>query len=92
MATKREPAQALTLSHLRREVKTSLELAVAGLAPTRLVDELATAAGLLEALSQFPRDAAPVLANRGRVVEMSESALRAWAKWQVSQQRRKGSA
>src|SRR4051812_31160625 len=62
MPKRRDASHALSLSQLRREVRTALELAVAALAPTPLVDELATAAGLLEALAQFPHDAAPVLA------------------------------
>ena len=55
----RQTADILRLVHLRRELKTSLELALAGMAPNAVTDSLATAAGLLDALSEFPPDAAP---------------------------------
>src|SRR5947207_11809953 len=52
----------LDLSHLRRETRTALELAVVALAPSELVDRLAKSAGLLEAIAELPRDSAPVVA------------------------------
>lgn len=73
----------LRLTHLRREVKTGLELAVAALAPTALVDGLATAAGLLDALAEFPRASAPVLATLPRATELAEAALQSWREWQA---------
>ena len=39
----------LSLSHLRRETRTALELAVVALAPSELLERLAASAGLLEA-------------------------------------------
>jgi len=74
---------ALKPTHLRRDVKTALELAIALLAPTELVDELAMAAGLLEALGQFPADAAPVLATTPRAIELAHTALAEWQKWEA---------
>jgi hypothetical protein len=92
MPKHREASHALSLSQLRREVRTALELAIAALAPTPLVDELATSAGLLEALAQFPHDASPVVANSARVTQASERALEKWQQWQSTEPRRKGSA
>ena len=86
-----KPVDALKSAHLSRDVKTALELAIALLAPTELVDELAIAAGLLEALSQFPADSAPVIANTPRAIELSHTALADWQKWEALS-RPKGSA
>jgi len=72
----------LDLSHLRRESRTALELAVVALAPAEIVDRLATAAGLLEALVELPTDSAPVIALVPRVQAQAKSALDAWQKWQ----------
>ncbi len=91
MSKSREPVDALRASHLRRDVKTALELAMALLAPTDIVDELATAAGLLEAINQFPDDAAPVIATTPRAIELAHTALAAWQKWEALP-RPKGSA
>jgi hypothetical protein len=89
-STKREPARekgssadALRANHLRREVKTALELAVASMSPTEIVDRLAVAAGLLEALSEFPVDAAPVIATTSRAVAIADEALKAWHSWET---------
>jgi hypothetical protein len=71
----------MDLSHLRREARTALELAVVTLAPSALVDRLATAAGLLEALVELPVDSAPVVAIVPRVVTSARSALEDWQKW-----------
>ena len=91
MSKNHQTVDALKFSHLRREVKTALELAMALLAPTQVVDELAIAAGLLEALSQFPSDAAPVIANTPRAIELAHTALAEWQKWEALP-RPKGSA
>jgi hypothetical protein len=80
---------ALRLSHLRREVKTALELAVAALAHAEIIDQLATAAGLLEALNEFPRSSAPVLATLPRASELAEQSLLAWRDWQAVPARRR---
>ena len=77
-----DPARAqMDLSHLRRESRTALELAVVAMAPSHLVDRLATAAGLLEALVELPTDSAPVIAIVPRVVTAGRSALEDWKKW-----------
>lgn len=71
----------LDLSHLRREARTALELALVALAPSELVDRLATVAGLLEALVELPPNSAPVLALVPTVVTRANSVLRDWKKW-----------
>lgn len=72
----------LDLSHLRRDVRTALELAVVALAPGELVDRLAASAGLLEALGELPTDSAPVAGLVPTVVTRTQSALEDWEKWQ----------
>lgn len=72
----------LDLNHLRRETRTALELAVVALAPSELVDRLAAAAGLLEALVELPTDSAPVVALVPRVQSRAKIALDDWYKWQ----------
>lgn len=71
----------MDLSHLRRESRTALELAIVAMAPSDLVDRLATAAGLLEALGELPPESAPVAAIVPRVVTRARSALEDWQKW-----------
>jgi hypothetical protein len=86
---RRRTEEALRVSHLRREVKTALELAVAALAHAEVIDGLATAAGLLEALNEFPKSSAPVLATLPRATELAERSLQAWRDWQVLPARRR---
>jgi hypothetical protein len=71
----------LDLAHLRRETRTALELAVAALAPERLIDQLAATAGLFEALVELPRGSPPVLALTPRLIERSRAALKEWGRW-----------
>ena len=71
----------MDLSHLRRESRTALELAVVAMAPSDLVDRLAAAAGLLEALVELPTDSQPVVAIVPRVTTRARSALEDWQKW-----------
>ena len=73
----------LDLSHLRRETRTALELAVVTLAPGALTERLAAAAGLLEALVELPPDSPPVIALVPRVVKRSKAALEKWKKWRA---------
>jgi hypothetical protein len=80
---RRQADEALRVVHLRREVKTALELAVAALAHAEVMDALATAAGLLEALNEFPESSPPVLATLPRTIELAESSLQAWRQWQA---------
>ena len=59
--------------HLRREVKTALELAIVALAPAELLDELASVAGMLEAVSELPEDSPPALALLPRTIERART-------------------
>src|SRR6185436_18735474 len=81
--TEAAPQDALDISHLRREARTALELAVVALAPSALVDELAAAAGLLEALVELPSNSPPVVALVPKVVNRASEALEAWQQWQA---------
>jgi hypothetical protein len=72
----------MDLSHLRRESRTALELAIVAMAPSELVDRLAAAAGMLEALVELPTDSAPGIAIVPRVTTHARSALEDWQKWQ----------
>lgn len=73
---------AMDLSHLRRETRTALELAVAALAPEALIDRLAACAGLFEALGELPAGTPPVVALGPRLAARSRAALDEWARWQ----------
>jgi hypothetical protein len=71
----------LNLSHLRREARTALELAVVALAPSELVDRLAAAAGLLEALIELPANSPPALALVPSLVQRTQASLDDWQAW-----------
>jgi hypothetical protein len=71
----------LDLSHLRRNTRTALELAVVALAPSDLLDGLAAATGLLEAVEELPRDSPPVVALVPRLVKRATTALDRWDEW-----------
>jgi hypothetical protein len=67
--------------HLRREVRTALELAIVALAPPKLIEQLAMAAGLLEALEELPSDTAPVRDLADAIAGRAGAALDAWHEW-----------
>jgi hypothetical protein len=71
----------MELTHLVREVKTSLELAIAAQAPSDLVDRLAIAAGLLEAITDMALDEAVTIPLVARTTERASQALVAWRRW-----------
>jgi hypothetical protein len=73
----------LDLSHLRRETRTALELAVLALAPSDLVDRLPTAAGLFEAILELPPNSQPVVAFVPKLVKRSRAALDEWHRWEA---------
>jgi hypothetical protein len=75
----------LDLSHLRREARTALELAVVALAPAELIDRLAICTGLLEALAELPTDSAPVMALVPKLATRTRDALDDWRKWHQEQ-------
>jgi hypothetical protein len=72
----------MEMRHIGREIKTALELAIVALAPAELVDGLALAAGLLDALGELPSDSAPVRALAVRTTERARAALAEWQKWE----------
>jgi hypothetical protein len=74
-------AAKLDMRHVRREIRTALELAIVTLAPTKTVDRIAAIAGLLEALAELPADAAPVIALLPQVSSRATEALEEWHKW-----------
>ena len=71
----------MNLTHLRRETRTALELAVVALAPSQLVDRLAAAAGLLEVLTELPPDSPPAVATVPRAATRARTALDEWRTW-----------
>lgn len=73
----------MELRHLAREVKTSLELALAAPTPSDLVDRLAIAAGLLDAITDMALDEAATLPLVTRTVERANEALAAWQRWRA---------
>ena len=76
-----DPEQSTTrldLSHLRREARTALELAIVELAPNDLIDRLALATGLLEALAELPANSAPAVALGPPTADRARVALKMW--------------
>ncbi|HEY4180343.1 MAG TPA: hypothetical protein VGM90_26050 [Kofleriaceae bacterium] len=62
-------------------MKTGLELALAALAPSDLVDRLAIAAGLLEAITDMALEDATTMPLVTRTVERANQALSEWHRW-----------
>ena len=73
----------LDLTHLRRETRTALELAVVAIAPSDLIDRLAWAAGLLEAIAELPPSGPPVVALMPKLTSRTKLALQQWSAWQA---------
>lgn len=71
----------LELSHLTREVKTALELAIIALCPAELVERLAVSAGLLDAVGELPIDSPAVAAMVPGLDARARTALRDWDAW-----------
>jgi hypothetical protein len=71
----------MELLHLGREVKTALELAVVALCPEELLERLAVAAGLLDAIAELPVDTPPVTALVPKLVLRARAALGDWDVW-----------
>lgn len=82
-----EPGTRLDLSHLRREARTALELAIVELAPNDLIDRLALATGLLEALAELPGDSAPAIALGPPTADRARIALTMWRDWAITRKR-----
>jgi hypothetical protein len=80
-------ATRMDLSHLRRESRTALELAIVELAPSDMIDRLAVVTGLLEALIELPADSAPAFTLGPATADRARVALKAWQVW--SERRKK---
>jgi hypothetical protein len=66
----------MEIRHLARDVMTALELAITAHAPWTIVERLATASGLLGALSELPgHTLIPETMDRSR------TALAVWREW-----------
>jgi hypothetical protein len=82
-----ESTSRLDLSHLRREARTALELAIVELAPTDLIDRLALVTGLLESLAELPGDSAPAIALGPPTADRARIALKLWRDWSSTRKR-----
>jgi hypothetical protein len=69
------------LGGLRQEARAALDLAVVALAPSQMVDGLATAVGLLEALAELPADSPPVIALLPKTLSRAKTSLADWRAW-----------
>jgi hypothetical protein len=76
-----EPNLRLDLSHLRREARTALELAIVELAPNDLTDRLALVTGMLEALAELPAESVPAIALGPPTADRARVALTMWRDW-----------
>jgi len=70
------------LRHLLRTVKTSLELAIMARAPHDLVNRLARASGLLDAMTQLPTDEGPARDLAPVALADALSAVELWRVWE----------
>ena len=82
-----EPTTRLDLSHLRREARTALELAIVELAPTDLIERLALATGLLEALAELPPDSAPAITLGPSAADRARIGLKMWRDWSIGRKK-----
>ncbi len=77
----------LDLSHLRRDSRTALELAIIELAPTELLEPLAVVTGLMEALEELPPDSDSAIALGLSTAARARDALKAWNDWAASRKK-----
>ncbi len=82
-----DPTTRLDLSHLRREARTALELAIVELAPTDLIERLGLVTGLLEALAELPADSPPAIALGPPTADRARVALQLWRDWSVTRKK-----
>jgi hypothetical protein len=80
-------ATKLDLTHLRRDARTALELAIVELAPSDMIERLAVVSGLFEALAELPPDSAPVIALGPTTADRARVALRMWRDWSAQRKR-----
>jgi hypothetical protein len=84
---KRRMDSQLELSHVRREVKTALELAIVALAPPDLLDELGAIAGLLDAINELPLDSPPARTLLPKVFARAKTSLAQWQSWEKKREK-----
>ncbi len=86
-----EPDESTTtrmdLTHLRRDARTALELAIVELAPTDLIERLALVTGLLEALAELPANSAPAITLGPSTTERARIALKMWRDWSTTRKK-----
>jgi hypothetical protein len=72
----------LEVTHLTREIKTALELAIAAFAPNEVIDKLAVVAGLLDALDSLALDQndTPLFVS---AIDRGNIALVSWSRWRA---------
>lgn len=71
----------MELRHLGRDVKTALELSIVGMCPEELVEHLAAAAGLIDAITELPLESPAVGAMVPAVSARAQRALDEWNQW-----------
>ena len=74
----------MQLTHLHREVNTALELALAQIAPTEIIEPLAVTAGLLDAFASLDVDDLTAHPLLGPTTDRAKLALAAWHRWQAA--------
>jgi hypothetical protein len=72
----------MEVRHLLREIRSALEMAVVAIAPAELLDPLARASGLLQALSELPIDCAPAMALTPKALDSARNILVTWHTWE----------
>ena len=72
----------MQLRHLAREVSTALELALVRMAPSPLIENLASVAGLLTALEALPLDTESLRVWAEEANERAERVLAEWKPWE----------
>lgn len=73
--------ESMDVRHVRREIRTALELALVSTAPTALIDRLAAAAGLLEVVSELPMDTPRIAALVPDLIARAKASLHDWEAW-----------
>jgi hypothetical protein len=79
------PLDSMDVRHVRREIRTALELALVSTAPSALIDRLAAVAGLLEVVAELPMDTARIAALVPELISRARSGLADWEGWRQTQ-------
>jgi len=75
-------ATAMNLRHLAREVSSALERSLVRMASAALIEQLASATGLLTALVELPLDTEALRVWAGQAIARAERALAEWKMWE----------